>query len=333
MKVGNSDAGICNNQSGYGLYYLARFFIFAGKFIHMKLFTLFLFFTGFTFSLTAQRVGVGTTTPHASAVLDVSSNNKGMLPPRLTTQQRNAISFPAHGLMVFNSTTGTLENYDTLKKQWNAVNSPTSISTNGADDIISVYTSGEAKAFYKDSAGNYTWLTQEVTGTIIGSKASKMNIVVYTHGSAYAFYRDANGNGHWLEQELAGSAVGAVASADKVAVYTSGFAYAFYQTPDGQPHWVEQESAGTIMGAKASENNLVVYTAGYGYAFSRNASGTGSWLEKEFSGTTQNAVAAKNIITVYTFGNAYGFYQDIAGNGHWLEETFNGTISGSTSNQ
>lgn len=40
----------------------------------------------------------------ASAMLDVSSTNKGMLLPRMTTAQRNGISLPAKGLLVYDST-------------------------------------------------------------------------------------------------------------------------------------------------------------------------------------------------------------------------------------
>lgn len=40
----------------------------------------------------------------ASAMLDVSSTNKGMLVPRMTTAQRNGISLPAKGLLVYDST-------------------------------------------------------------------------------------------------------------------------------------------------------------------------------------------------------------------------------------
>jgi len=47
------------------------------------------------------QVGIGTTTPNASAQLDISSNDKGVLTPRLTASQRNAISNPATGLLVF----------------------------------------------------------------------------------------------------------------------------------------------------------------------------------------------------------------------------------------
>ena len=60
-----------------------------------------------------ENVGIGTTRPDSSAVLDVSiealSRPRGMLIPRLTQQQRDAIVFPARGLMVFNTTTNRVE--------------------------------------------------------------------------------------------------------------------------------------------------------------------------------------------------------------------------------
>jgi PKD-like domain len=53
--------------------------------------------------VTAQNIGIGTTTPAASAALDVTSNSKGFLPPRMTTAQRNTISSPAAGLIIYNT--------------------------------------------------------------------------------------------------------------------------------------------------------------------------------------------------------------------------------------
>lgn len=50
-----------------------------------------------------DNVGIGTTKPDQSAALDVSSSNKGLLMPRMTLQQRNAIQNPAQGLMVYQS--------------------------------------------------------------------------------------------------------------------------------------------------------------------------------------------------------------------------------------
>lgn len=51
----------------------------------------------------AQSVGINTTSPHGSAVLDVSSTTKGILVPRMTTAQRTAIDTPAIGLLVFDT--------------------------------------------------------------------------------------------------------------------------------------------------------------------------------------------------------------------------------------
>ncbi|MFC3073687.1 DUF2793 domain-containing protein [Shinella pollutisoli] len=50
------------------------------------------------------QIGIGTTVPHASALLDVAGTARGFLPPRMTTTQRDAIAAPAEGLMVYNST-------------------------------------------------------------------------------------------------------------------------------------------------------------------------------------------------------------------------------------
>jgi hypothetical protein len=57
-------------------------------------------------SFVEAQTGIGTTTPNASAKLDVFSTTKGFLPPRMTNAQRTAISSPAEGLMVY-QTDGT----------------------------------------------------------------------------------------------------------------------------------------------------------------------------------------------------------------------------------
>ena len=40
--------------------------------------------------------------PDPSAALDLNFNNKGLLPPRVTSSQRNGIVAPALGLLIFN---------------------------------------------------------------------------------------------------------------------------------------------------------------------------------------------------------------------------------------
>ena len=53
--------------------------------------------------LQAQNVGIGTSTPNSSAVLDVNSTTKGLLIPRMNTGQRTGIAGPVAGLMVYDT--------------------------------------------------------------------------------------------------------------------------------------------------------------------------------------------------------------------------------------
>ena len=72
-----------------------------------KLFILLAIFT--TVATMAQSVGINADggAPNASAMLDVSSTTKGFLPPRMTYTQRQAISTPAQGLIIYCTDCGT----------------------------------------------------------------------------------------------------------------------------------------------------------------------------------------------------------------------------------
>jgi uncharacterized protein (TIGR02145 family) len=77
----------------------------------MKSIYFFLVAIFFTAGANAQSVAINTdgSTANASAILDLKSTNQGLLPPRMTETQRNAISAPAAGLIVYCTNCGAGE--------------------------------------------------------------------------------------------------------------------------------------------------------------------------------------------------------------------------------
>lgn len=67
------------------------------------------------------QTGVGTTASHPSAALDVTSTSQGLLPPRMTWGQIQAIPSPAAGLMVYGY---RRENHPPLQRHYLDTNRP-----------------------------------------------------------------------------------------------------------------------------------------------------------------------------------------------------------------
>lgn len=81
------------------------------KFNFLNLFAVcFLIMTNFSL-LAQENVGIGTTTPNASAILELDADDKGLLIPRLTTTERDAIT-AVTSLIIFNETNSQFEYYD-----------------------------------------------------------------------------------------------------------------------------------------------------------------------------------------------------------------------------
>jgi len=76
----------------------------------LKQITALLFFIG-TIISNAQ-VGIGTTSPNASAALDITSTTAGLLTHRMTQAQRDAITSPATGLLIFQTDDSQFYYYD-----------------------------------------------------------------------------------------------------------------------------------------------------------------------------------------------------------------------------
>jgi len=80
--------------------------------------------TGSDIYYNAGSLAVGTTTPDASAILDVSSSTKGLLIPRMTETERDAIASPANGLLIY-QTDNTKGFYFYENSMWNHLKTTT----------------------------------------------------------------------------------------------------------------------------------------------------------------------------------------------------------------
>ena len=143
---------------------------------------LFLLFCMFSQATFAQNVGIGQTdfTPDASAVLELQATNKGFLVPRMTTAQRDAITNPANGLLIYNTTDANFWYYDANAKLWKPLFSLVKrggiYELDGGIGIAGVLRVDGANATFKaiTATGNVTAptfignLTGNVTGNVTG---------------------------------------------------------------------------------------------------------------------------------------------------------------------
>jgi len=97
---------------------------------------------------TTARVGINNATPAVSSIFDITSTTRGLLIPRLNTTQQNAISSPATGLMIINTDSGCITQYNGTYwlKYYNISNYPVG---GGSGDMIlaSAQTNTGAKTF------------------------------------------------------------------------------------------------------------------------------------------------------------------------------------------
>lgn len=116
------------------------------KFIYTAAISLF-----FSLKVNCQNIGINNTgaTPDASSMLDIVSTTKGLLIPRMSTAQKNAITSPANGLLVFDTDIKSFYYYDSSIPAWIKItgngwsltgNSGTSATTNflGTTDAVSL---------------------------------------------------------------------------------------------------------------------------------------------------------------------------------------------------
>ena len=123
------------------------------------MYKVFLILLSFVISIQVYgQTGIGTTTPNASAKLEIAATDKGLLIPRMTNTQKGNITSPANGLLIY-QTDGVVGFY---------VNTGTSASPTWTRINIDWVRTGNDIAY---TAGNVS-----TTGTLTGGNSSTSSI-------------------------------------------------------------------------------------------------------------------------------------------------------------
>jgi hypothetical protein len=136
-------------------------------------------------SIQAQ-VGIGTTTPDASSILDATSTSKGLLAPRMTTAQRDAITSPATGLQIYNTDNAALETFTGTTGEWFTLG-----RGNGA---VTYNTAVGVYALQNNTTGNYNTANgyEALASNTIGyNNTANGNWALWANTTGY--YNTANG--------------------------------------------------------------------------------------------------------------------------------------------
>jgi hypothetical protein len=150
--------------------------------------------------LLAQNVGIGTAIPASSAILDVSSTTKGLMAPRMTTAQRNAIASPAKGLLVYDTDLNALHHY--TGAAWAQVGGgggftlPYEATVNLSGSALKITNAGFGAAI------------QAVTTNEFGFALQASNSTAYGY-SIYAYSRSPNGIGVYASVDSSTAVKGA----------------------------------------------------------------------------------------------------------------------------
>ena len=132
--------------------------------------------------ISAQNVGIGITNPEPTARLDIWDTTRGLLIPRLTTQQRDAIQNPAHTLIIFNIDSFCLEVYDTLTQQWYTISCPRNCFKPTCTPTISGPTfacSGDTAVFIASGCSGvaYQWVVPNNWTVISGQGKDTLKVI------------------------------------------------------------------------------------------------------------------------------------------------------------
>jgi uncharacterized protein (TIGR02145 family) len=229
------------------------------------------------------KIGDNPTTIDTSAMLDVESTTQGFLPPRMSTTQINAITLPATGLMVYNTTIPCLQvNDGTLTSpSWNCISGLAGVPVDSVGSIASLACAGATHNGTLDS----------------GQVASGVSSVIsYTGG---------NGNAH-IGQSVASTGVTGLTATLASGSFATGAGTLTY-TITGTPADSGTASFAINIGGQTCTltRTINTYSVGYPGAPTVCASDTISATScSNVSGATANDDAGTTLGTEYNWTGA-----------------------------
>jgi hypothetical protein len=258
------------------------------KNLNQRLLTLVLIaFVSFNYSAFSQ-VGIGVLSPDPSSMLDVTSTDKGILTPRMTSAQRIAISSPAQGLLVFDITENAFYFYKT--SSWTKLDSKTRNNhkiISSEADLSEELTAGGGSKYLLSSNTLY-----EINGTISLAQSIDLN-------NAYIIGLDTNED--VLEKTGGTMFVGATGGSIRgVTLYVPG-GTVFNLTATSTENFVFRDA---IVSGATSVGTI----SGYGLAFLSIIQ-----FANNTSGITYNNITDLLLSNMGWFSNNSGTYETFTG--------------------
>ena len=129
---------------------------------------------------TYAQIGINNENPDPSAALDITSTTKGLLIPRMTAAQREAITSPPQGLIIFCTDCSSGEVVLQVKL------------TSGWTNIKSVYVASNGQEFQvvTSSGTGKTWMDRNLGATQVASSSTD----AASYGDLYQWGRNSDGH-------------------------------------------------------------------------------------------------------------------------------------------
>jgi len=253
-------------------------------------------------SMAQQKIGNNPTTIQPSAAMEVESTTKGFLPPRMTTVQRDAISSPAAGLTIFNTTDSCLQWFNGAG--WyngcdgSVVGLP--VATGACTGVYSFFTFN-GKEYKPVESGGKCWLDRNLGADKVATAPDD----TASYGDLYQWGRATEGH----EKRTSPNTFDLATSATAVGTWTGKNIRTTYPPAPTYLDWVQAENDNLWQGVNGINNPC---PAGFRLPIKAEwDSQISTWVSPDYIG------AASSLLHLPAAGIRIAFIGDVDGEGTW----------------